>query len=210
MSAKKKSNKSSKSQNAVQDKSKTQNKISTELAKADVDAVDVIPLDKKTTVLAQEIIDEEDLDRVKSLTTLFNLNQAKKNVLRIIKLNSLLDKVSNQMIERFEKKPGEFSNGDLLEYLTVTQSAIDRAQKSLDLVDDTPAIQLQQNNQVNINLGDSLDRESKERVTDAVKAILARIKSTPIELAEDEVIDATPVNTEDSNTNETEDVDSDK
>ena len=97
-----------------------------------------------------------------------------------------------------------------MEYLTVTQSAIDRAQKSLDLVDDTPAIQLQQNNQVNINLGDSLDRESKERVTDAVKAILARIKSTPIELAEDEVIDATPVNTEDSNTNETEDVDSDK
>lgn len=162
------------------------------VVKGSNDVINSIPLDARTAVLAQEIVDEEDLDKVKSYTNLFNLNQAKKNVLRIMKLNSLLDKVSDQMLERFEKKPGEFSNADLLEYFTVTQSAIDRAQKSLDIVDETPAIQLQQNN-VNITLGDSLDRESKERVTDAVKAILARVKSTPIDITDEaDVIDITP------------------
>ena len=88
--------------------------------------------------------DENDIDKVKDLTHLFNLNQAKKNVLRVLKLNSLLDKVSDQMIERFTKQPGAFSNSDLLNYMQVTQSAIDRANKALNLVDETPAIQINQ------------------------------------------------------------------
>ena len=138
--------------------------------------LDLISLDDETNSIAQKIIDESDLDEVKKLTQLFNLNQSKKNAMRVLKLNSLLDRVSDQMIERFEKKPGEFSNSDLLNYLTVTQNAIDRANKSLNLVEDTPAIQLQQNNQINVNIIDSLSRDSKEKVTDAVKSILAKIQ----------------------------------
>ena len=138
--------------------------------------LDLISLDDETNSIAQRIIDESDLDEVKKLTQLFNLNQSKKNAMRVLKLNSLLDKVSDQMIERFEKKPGEFSNSDLLNYLTVTQNAIDRANKSLNLVEDTPAIQLQQNNQINVNIIDGMSRDSKEKVTDAVKSILAKIQ----------------------------------
>jgi hypothetical protein len=141
------------------------------------DLIDILPLDDSNSKLAQEIINEQNLEKVKDLTHLFNLNQAKKNVLRILKLNQLLDKVSDQMIERFDKTPDNFSNADLLNYMQVTQSAIDRANKSLNLVDETPAIQV--NTQVNVINNDmsSLDRDAKLRITDAVKGILSKINS---------------------------------
>lgn len=149
------------------------------------DLVNLIPLDESNTKLAQEIINEQDLDKVKDLTHMFNLNQAKKNVLRVIKLNSLLDKVSDQMLERFTTQPGAFSNSDLLNYMQVTQSAIDRAQKALNLVDETPAIQI--NQQVNnINVGDGLDRDSRERIKDAVNAILKKTSQLNLDLSKDE------------------------
>lgn len=134
------------------------------------DVIDLLPLDKKTNELAQEIINESSLNKVQDLTHLFNLNQAKKNVIRVMKLNGLLDKVSDQMIERFEKRPGEFSNTDLINYMQVTQNAIDRAQKQLNLVDESPAISL---TQVNVNVEESkLDRDSKAKITEAVSKIL--------------------------------------
>ena len=72
-----------------------------------------------------------------------------------------------------DKYPENFSNDDLIKYMQVTEAAIDKANKNLHLVDETPPIQLQQNN-VNVNIIDTFDRESKERVADAIKAILAK------------------------------------
>ena len=142
------------------------------------DIVDLIPLDTNTNTIAQQIVNETDLKKVQDLTHLFNLNQAKKNVLRILKLNSLLDKVSDQMIDRFVKCPDQFSNGDLLNYLTVTQNAIDRANKALNLVDDSPSITL---NQVNVNVGtEALDRDSRAKITEAINQILQNSKQLEI------------------------------
>lgn len=129
-------------------------------------------LDTKTVQIAKQILEEEDVDAVKDLTHLFNLNQAKKNVLRIMKLNGLLDTVSDKIIERFEKYPDNFNNADLLNYLQVTQNAIDKANKNLSLVDDTPVIQVNNTSQVNVNIVDSYDRDSKERVLAAIKSII--------------------------------------
>jgi hypothetical protein len=134
-------------------------------------------IDSNTLQLAQQIINEDDIDTVKDLTHLFNLNQAKKNVLRVMKLNGLLDTVSDKILDRFEKYPDNFSNADLLNYLQVTQNAIEKANKNLSLVDETPVIQLQQNNQVNVNIIDTLDRDSKARVLDTIKAILSNTQS---------------------------------
>lgn len=141
-------------------------------------AVDVLPLEEKTAEIANQILNETDVDKVKDLTALFNLNQRKKNVVRLMKFNGLLDTISDQMLERFEKKSGEFSNADLLNYMQVIQSAIDRTQKSLDLISETPAIQMNvTQNTLNMNVVDGgLDRDAKERVSDAVKAILSRLK----------------------------------
>lgn len=156
------------------------------------DIVDLIPLDNSTNELAQRIINENDLKKVQDLTHLFNLNQAKKNVLRVLKLNSLLDKVSDQMIERFDECPDQFSNSDLLNYLTVTQNAIDRANKALNLVDETPSITL---NQVNVNVGtEGLDRDSRAKITEAINKILQKSKeleivneNNTVELPEDSI-----------------------
>ena len=149
--------------------------------------ISVIPLDAQTAKVTNELIEEQDLDKVKNLTKLFNLNQAKRNAIRVMKLNSLLDKVSDQMIERFDKKPGEFSNKELLDYMSVVQSTIDRANKSIELVDQTPAIVInQQNNQVNIDNSPVLDRESRMRVVEAVKGIMntLNLKNVPEQIQE--------------------------
>ena len=162
------------------------------------DIINLIPLNKATVDIAQKIVEEQNLDKIQDLTHLFNLNQAKKNAIRIIKLNSLLDTVSDQIIERFKRRPGEFSNNDLLNYMNVVQSSIDRASKALNLIDDAPAIQL---NQVNINLqpeDNVLSRDSRDKVTDAIKAILKKINISESDNASEPLI----LNSEDINVSE--------
>ena len=140
----------------------------------------LIKVDNDTQKLVDKIISEDDVDELKKFTQLFNLNQAKKNALRIIKFNGLLDSISDQMMERFAKRAGEFSNKDLLDYMTVIQNAIDRANKSLNLIDETPAINI--NNNVNINVEDTFDRESRAKITEAVQAILSRIEQNNVNI----------------------------
>jgi hypothetical protein len=138
-----------------------------------LEPLNLVPLDCQTREIAQRILDEQDVDKVKDLTTLFNLNSQKRNVMRVIKMNELLDRVTDQVIERFEKTPHNFSNEDLIKYMQVTEHAIDRASKNLNLVEETPPIQLLQQNQVNINIENRLDRDSREKILDVVRAVLA-------------------------------------
>lgn len=136
--------------------------------------IDTRPIDDQTTKLAQQILDENDVEKVKDLTNLFNLNAQKRNVARVLKMTDLLDRVTDQVLTRFERTPDNFSNEDLIKFMQVTENSIEKANKTLSQVDQTPAIQYQQNNQVNINIGDSLNRESRQKVTDAVQAILSK------------------------------------
>ena len=150
-------------------------------------SLDLTPLDIKTRDIAQKILNEEDVDAVKDLTNLFNLNAQKRNVMRVIKMNDLLDKVTDQVIQRFEKTPANFSNEDLIKYMQVTENAIDRASKNLNLVEETPPIQLMQNNQVNINIDNGLDRESREKVLSIVEAILNETNNSDNAIEVDEI-----------------------
>lgn len=147
-------------------------------------ALDTLPLDKETAEIAQQIISEQDFEKLKDLTKLFNVTAAKKNTLRVIKLSNLLDKVSDQMLERFENQPDMFSNKDLLDYMTVTQNAITRASDSLSRIDETPLIQVnQQKNEINVTVNDGLSnmsRESKTKIVDAVKALLSQARSLDV------------------------------
>lgn len=97
----------------------------------------------------------------------------KKNALRTLKLSELLDKVSDNMTERFEKRPDEFSNKDLIDYMNVVGSTLEKSQKSLNQIEDIPPIKYnQQNTQVNINIMDGLSRESRENILEAIKSII--------------------------------------
>ena len=97
---------------------------------------------------------------------------SKKNVSRILKLNSLLDDVSDQMVLRFQKRADQFTNSDLLDYMKVIQGAIDTSSKSLNQVEEPPMIVQQTNTQINVNVMDGFDRESKERILAAIQATL--------------------------------------
>lgn len=93
------------------------------------------------------------------------------------------------MKERLTKRADQFSNKDLLDYMDKMTGALEKAQKQVQDVDPTPAIQI---NQQNINLGEAgLSRESRQNVMDAVASILKRLNEEPLE--EPEIIEEEPV-----------------
>lgn len=135
-------------------------------------------IEEQANKVAQDIVASSDVSEVKDLTNLFNLTQVKKNVLRVLKLNGLLDKISDEMVDRFVNYPGAFTNSELLNYFQVVQTSIEKANSSVTQVDNVAPISLQQNN-VTINLADSLGKESRDRVLKAVQGILAASQSKP-------------------------------
>lgn len=147
----------------------------------------LLPLDEQETKIVQDIIRAPTQKELQEQFDLFNINQSKKNALRVIKLNSLLDKVEDQAIERFEKRPDQISNKELLDYMQVVATQIDRSQKFIDTLKDKPSIKVTDKSQnVNINIGTDLDRDSKERVMDAIQGLLKQLNSNE----KNDVIDA--------------------
>ena len=129
-------------------------------------------LNKDISNLAQQLIDEKDIDASKNIVQLFNFNLSKRNALRILKLNGLYDNITDQMIERFQKRSGEFSNSDLLSYLQTVENSIEKSQKSLSQVDEQPTIMQTNNTQVNFNVLDGFNDDSRDRIANAIKSIL--------------------------------------
>lgn len=158
-----------------------------ELNQAIDESMALLPLDKQEEKIVNEIIKASTQKELQEQFDLFNINQSKKNALRIIKLNSLLDKVEDQAIERFEKKPDQVPNKELLEYMTVVAGQIDRSQKYIDTLKDKPMIKVNQKNDVTINIGTELNKDSKERVMDAIQGLLKQLNNPDMD---NKVIDA--------------------
>ena len=150
--------------------------------------------DKRAAVKASQeslidaVIDSPNRAELEKQLEIFNLNQSKSNALRIVKLNDLLDKVEDQAIERFEKRPGEISNKELLDFMQVVSTQIERSQKSLDTQAILkPTVNVVTNkNELNVNVGPKLSRDSKEKVIDVVTKLLKSINSTSAEFIEEE------------------------
>lgn len=133
---------------------------------------DNVELVNQEDSLEDKLINELDADEVKNIIDLFNLNIKKKNVIRANKLSELQDSISNQMIERVEKNADAFSNKDLLEYFKTIQQTLQTSDTSSENV--KVPVQITQT-QINVNVEEpTLDRQSKQRVLDAIKAILAK------------------------------------
>lgn len=127
-----------------------------------------------TEALAKEITEAESMS---DFLPLFNASIAKKQALRILKREEILDKVTDKIGERLDKRPDEITMAEL--------SAIDKTMgeqkaKELAIVNsatDAPGITLNQNN-INVTVNDGMSRESRERVIDAVKELLAKAKAS--------------------------------
>lgn len=149
-----------------------------------------------TEQLAVDIITENSPEKMTDLVALFNLAHAKKAVLRTLSYDKLMDSVTEQMTERITKRADQFSHKDLLDYLNTTSAAMEKAQKVFTTVDTAPVIQLnQQNNTVIVN--DGLSRESKQKVTDAVKSILEKLKNIDASVEKTEIVEENTVLTND-------------
>ena len=118
---------------------------------------------------------------LEEIVSIFNLDIAKKNLMRSAVYSDLVDKVIDEMSKRVEKTPGQFSNKDLLEYMNALQ-----AQLSKNTLEnkELPNIAIQQNI-VNVNspLSD-FDRDSKDRMREVLKNILSA--TTQGDIIEDE------------------------
>jgi len=140
--------------------------------------IDYSVVDSTVEDLARQIVDESDINHTNDLVQLFNWNLSKKNALRLLKLNGLYDNITDQMIDRFKKRSGEFSNKDLLDYLQTIENSIDRTQKNLSQTEEAPVIQVNHNTtQVNFNVLDGFDSDSKSRIADAIKSVLNGAKA---------------------------------
>ena len=139
------------------------------------------PIDENIEGLVTNILQEQDPNKTKDLVDLFNWNMSKKNILRVQKLNTLYDSITDQMIERVDKRADQFSNSDLLDYVKTIQGAIDINTKNLSTVQEPPLIVQQNNTQINVNLADTFDKAAKDRILAAVQATLSQAKSSVIE-----------------------------
>ena len=71
-----------------------------------IDMVPSLSSEEFQKSLIEKIIDSQTKEELQNHLDLFNLAQSKNNVLRVIKLNDLLQKVEDQAIERFNKRFG--------------------------------------------------------------------------------------------------------
>lgn len=133
----------------------------------------LITLDTPLDDIEKRILEENDVDKLKNVIDIFNLNIQKKNIIRNSKLVELQDLITAQMQERVTQKADEFSNQDLITYFKTVQETLNKSDNSLDSVN-IPAIKVVQN-QLNINVQkNALPRESKEKVLEVVNAILRK------------------------------------
>ena len=139
----------------------------------------VHPLYKESGDLVNQIINETDTDKIDDLTKLFTINQRKKDIARIDKLSQLLNLVDDEVTNRLVDCPESFNNDQLVKYMTATQQSISTIENTLD---QKPIIQI--NNQKNeIHINDSgLNRESREKVLNAVMEILNKANDNVIDV----------------------------
>ena len=143
-------------------------------------------LDDKNNELVKSIVEEENPQNVKDLISLFNLNHTKKQVLRMMTHDQLLDHIMSQMEQRVTLRGDQFSNRDLLDYMNAMSNAMEKAQKQISDVNAVPAIQINQQNNINISENNisSLNKESRKNIMNAVQEILSQINLGNLPISE--------------------------
>lgn len=135
---------------------------------------DNLPSLKDMESISTGIETEEDVDKLKNLINLFNLNIKKKEILRKETLSELQDQTINQIQKRIENRPEEFTNKELVDYMKTFSDLLDKNTSLID--DDLNTIQLNNASEVNINIGtEYLSRDSRQRISSVVSDILNSI-----------------------------------
>lgn len=146
----------------------------------------LVPLDlnAESARILNQIIEASDAQQTQDLVQLFNNNQNKKTLVRIDKLSGLQDNLVDQFVKRIAERPDAISNKELMDGLKVVQDIIERGQRQVCNPDAPQTlIQInQQDNSVNIgnDSGSALNRESRERVKNAIMGLLQNLPATTV------------------------------
>ena len=161
--------------------------------------IDENKLQQEAAKILNELVAENDINKAKDLTYLFNINQNKKTMVRINKQSELLDVLTDQTIKRVKEKPDELSNDDLNKLMKTVADLIEKGQNQINRGEDAPLIQInQQNNEVNMDgKSGGLNRESRDRVKNAVVELLKHMANGNTETV-DNIIDAANITNEEN------------
>lgn len=191
---------------------------STKIVKTEQLSSDVNSPLEDDTVLLKAITKAKTKQELQPLYDQFKINSTKKEAIRVSQLNTLLDKVNEQALERVTKRPDELSNKDLIDYMNAFQNQIERSQKVIDGVDEISSVQISntQNNTINVKVGDDsikLSNTSRGRITDVIAEILKEssninIPTDTIDISKEDVLQEA-MNKGESETNNLVDVDDD-
>lgn len=156
--------------------------LETSLVEASVD------LSLESQKLISELTSEKDKQKMQALEQQFNDIQHKKQLARISKLSDVQDMLTNQFYQRISQRPDEISNKEMLDGMKVVQDLIEKNQKRSEVPEEIP--QLIQINQTEVNVGNNLNRDSRERVKNAVLDILENINKSQPATVESNLIEA--------------------
>lgn len=161
--------------------------------------IDENKLQQEATKILNELVAENDINKAKDLTYLFNINQNKKTMVRINKQSELLDVLTDQTIKRVKEKPDELSNDDLNKLMKTVADLIEKGQNQINRGEEAPLIQInQQNNEVNMDgKSGGLNRESRDRVKNAVVELLKQMANGNTETV-DNILDAANITNEEN------------
>lgn len=192
---------------------------STEIVKTEQLSSDLNSPLEDDTVLLKAITKAKTKQELQPLYDQFKINSTKKEAIRVSQLNTLLDKVNEQALERVTKRPDELSNKDLIDYMNAFQNQIERSQKVIDGVDEISGVQISntQNNTINVKVGDDsikLSNTSRGRITDVIAEILKEssninIPTDTIDISKEEDPPQEVMNKEESETKDFVNVDDD-
>ncbi len=130
-----------------------------------------------TESVLSKIENIQDSDDLKEAINLFNLSITKKDMLRAMQQDELLDIIIKQAGDRLRKRTDELSTRDLLDYMNAFQNNLSKTQDAV--IENSPTIQINDNKKVIVNVENvaGLNRDSSENVLDAIKDIIKELNS---------------------------------
>ena len=131
-------------------------------------------LDEIVDANALEIINNALSDNAndEECVALFNQSIRKKNMIRLLKLGGLSDKVIDLALERIDR--GDLEDKDIIGYMNAIQKMMVSSNETINTMPEKLPIQVNtgQTNNITINTQDDLTREQRENVLNIVSRII--------------------------------------
>mgnify|MGYP006886749825 CR=1 FL=1 len=143
-------------------------------------------LTQDSNQIVESTIKSNNIEEIKNLTQLFNINSIKKNMLRVNELNELMDLANREALDRFKKYAPFMEDKDIANYMKIFQQSLINSQNIINSVDEKPIAQINiQNNVITHENDITLSKESRDKILNVVQALMKTESNT-----EESVVDS--------------------